>query len=64
VTGEAGFIGSHVCDYLLAGDHDVVDDDMGTACRRNVPGPQLRRLGGRPEVDFEAGLSTTLGAYR
>ncbi len=38
VTGGAGFVGSHVCDTLLAGGHEVhVLDDLSTGRRENVP---------------------------
>ena len=37
VTGGAGFIGSHLCDRLLAGDHDVVClDNFFTGRRDNI----------------------------
>lgn len=38
VTGAAGFIGSHVCDALLAKGHEVVAlDDLSGGYRENVP---------------------------
>jgi UDP-glucose 4-epimerase len=38
VTGAAGFIGSHVCDHLLARGHTVVAmDDLSGGYRENVP---------------------------
>lgn len=38
VTGAAGFIGSHVCDHLLAKGHRVVAmDDLSGGYRENVP---------------------------
>src|SRR4051812_41473950 len=38
VTGGAGFIGSHLCDALVArGDSVRVLDDLSTGQRRNVP---------------------------
>jgi UDP-glucose 4-epimerase len=38
VTGGAGFIGSHLCEALLArGDHVRVLDDMSTGKRENLP---------------------------
>lgn len=38
VTGAAGFIGSHVCDHLLARGHRVVAlDDLSGGYRENVP---------------------------
>ena len=37
VTGGAGFVGSHVCDRLLArGDEVVCADDLSTGMRRNM----------------------------
>jgi UDP-glucose 4-epimerase len=37
VTGSAGFIGSHLCDHLLAGGHRVVGvDNMATGRRQNL----------------------------
>jgi UDP-glucose 4-epimerase len=38
VTGGAGFIGSHVCDHLLATGHQVVVvDNLATGKRENLP---------------------------
>ena len=38
VTGGAGFIGSHLCDRLLAAGHDVTAlDDLSTGRREHVP---------------------------
>lgn len=38
VTGGAGFIGSHVCDHLLAAGHEVVVvDNLATGKRENLP---------------------------
>lgn len=38
ITGGAGFIGSHLCDALLAAGHDVtVLDDLSTGHRSNLP---------------------------
>lgn len=37
ITGGAGFIGSHLSDYLLSQDHDVtVIDDLSTGSMRNI----------------------------
>jgi nucleoside-diphosphate-sugar epimerase len=38
VTGAAGFIGSHVCDHVLAKGHAVIAmDDLSGSYRENVP---------------------------
>jgi len=37
VTGAAGFIGSHLTDYLLAkGDHVIIIDDLSTGRLENI----------------------------
>ena len=47
ITGGAGFIGSHLCDELLAHGHDVhVLDDLSTGSMDNI-----RHLRGRPDFD-------------
>lgn len=39
VTGGAGFIGSHICDFLLAGSHDVlVVDNLSSGKMANLAG--------------------------
>jgi UDP-glucuronate decarboxylase len=39
VTGGAGFIGSHLCERLIAGGHDVIClDDLSTGDRRHLDG--------------------------
>ena len=50
VAGGAGFLGSHLCDHLIArGDTVVCLDDLSTGSRENVAhllGPRLVRAGG------------------
>lgn len=56
VTGGAGFIGSHLCDLLLArGDHVTVVDNLSTGRRSNLPAehPRLRFV----EADLSEFLS-------
>ncbi|QIK79108.1 SDR family oxidoreductase [Sphingomonas piscis] len=55
VTGGAGFLGSHLCDRLLADGHDVIcADNFFTGSRRNVahllPNPSFELL--RHDVTF------------
>ena len=51
VTGGAGFIGSHVCDALVArGDSVVVLDNLSTGISHN-----LDQLAGNPSFDFISG---------
>ncbi len=51
VTGGAGFIGSHVCDALVArGDSVVVLDNLSTGVSHNLDG-----LVGNPSFDFISG---------
>jgi UDP-glucuronate decarboxylase len=48
VTGGAGFLGSHLCDRLLADGHDVVCvDNLFTGSKRNI-----RHLIGNPHFEF------------
>jgi UDP-glucuronate decarboxylase len=48
VTGGAGFLGSHLCDRLLAEGHDVVcADNLFTGSKRNIA-----HLHGHPRFEF------------
>jgi len=39
VTGGAGFIGSHLCEYLLArGDRVIAIDNLGSGSKDNIEG--------------------------
>src|SRR5664280_3002514 len=49
VTGAAGFLGSHLCDALLAGGHEVIGiDNLLTGSRQN-----LKHLAHEPHFDFQ-----------
>ncbi|TDQ55306.1 NAD-dependent epimerase/dehydratase family protein [Actinorugispora endophytica] len=51
VTGGAGFIGSHLCDYLTAQGHQVVVlDDLSTGSESN-----LEQLTGEPDFELVKG---------
>ncbi|MDT0304786.1 NAD-dependent epimerase/dehydratase family protein [Streptomonospora wellingtoniae] len=51
VTGGAGFIGSHLCDHLIAEGHQVVAlDDLSTGCESN-----LKQLSGHPDFELVKG---------
>jgi dTDP-glucose 4,6-dehydratase len=60
VSGAAGFIGSHLCDRLLAEGHSVVGlDNLITGSRRN-----LAHLAHHPEFDFiEQDVTRPLGLW-
>ena len=48
VTGGAGFLGSHLCDRLLAAGHEVIAlDNLFTGTKRNIA-----HLLGRPDFEF------------
>jgi UDP-glucuronate decarboxylase len=48
VTGGAGFLGSHLCDHLIAAGHDVVClDNLFTGSKRNI-----EHLIGNPRFEF------------
>lgn len=54
VTGGAGFIGSHLTEYLLAHGHEVsVLDDLSTGRKEN-----LREVAGHPKLHVRAGSIT------
>src|SRR5712691_11030878 len=59
ISGAAGFIGSHLCDRLLADGHQVVGlDNLITGSRRNI-----EHLFGHPSfkfVEFDATLPITV----
>jgi UDP-glucose 4-epimerase len=58
VTGGAGFIGSHVCDLLLANGWDVeIIDDLSSGKRENVPAAARLHV-----LDVRAAESTSLVA--
>ncbi len=54
ITGGAGFIGSHLCDELLAQDHDVhVLDDLSTGSVENI-----RHLESQPGFEYTIGSAS------
>jgi UDP-glucose 4-epimerase len=54
ITGGAGFIGSHLCDELLAQDHEVhVLDDLSTGSVENI-----RHLEGQPGFHYTIGSAS------
>ncbi|MCL5947821.1 MAG: GDP-mannose 4,6-dehydratase [Actinobacteria bacterium] len=58
ITGGAGFIGSHLAEYLLQQGHGVtVLDDLSTGCYDNVA-----HLAGNPRFRFEQGSILDTGA--
>ncbi len=60
VTGGAGFLGSHICDHLVArGDHVVCVDDFSTGRRSNVESLLGNSTFTLIEADVSAELSVT-----
>jgi dTDP-glucose 4,6-dehydratase len=57
ITGGAGFLGSHLCDLLIANSHSVVClDDLSTGCLDNI-----EHLRASPEFSFiEASILRTV----
>jgi len=61
VTGAAGFIGSHVCERLVADGHDVVGiDDLSTGNGANLDGIDVRLVQGSI-LDADALSDATAG---
>ena len=62
VTGAAGFIGSHVCERLASGGHEVVGlDDLSTGSIENVDGIPVRLVEGSI-LDLDALADASAGA--
>jgi UDP-glucose 4-epimerase len=62
VTGAAGFIGSHVCERLVARGHDVVGiDDLSTGSTANLDGIAVRLVEGSI-LDADALADASAGA--
>lgn len=56
ITGGAGFIGSHLSDYLLEeGDHVTVIDDLSTGSMQNIA-----HLRSHPRFEYRIGTMTNL----
>jgi UDP-N-acetylglucosamine 4-epimerase len=63
VTGGAGFIGSHICDYLIENGHQVkVIDNLSTGNKENIM--HLLRKPGYPGFHFIKGDITNLDTVR
>ena len=64
VTGGAGFIGSHLCERLLArGDEVLCVDNFFTSCRQNIALAKAR-LHWEPTIPLRDGLTRTISFFR
>ncbi len=60
VTGGAGFLGSHLCDRLIAGGHDVLCvDNFYTGSKANVDG-----LLGHPRFELMRQTNSSAPCWR
>jgi len=64
VTGGAGFLGSHLCDRLLADGNEVVClDNLFSSCKENIALAR-EKLAWEPRVPLEEGLRDTVAYFR
>ena len=64
VTGGAGFIGSHLCERLLARGDEVLYIDNFFTCRRQNIALAKARLHWEPTVPLREGLVPTIAYFR